>query len=132
ELNQYRVVMEAAPQFWQSPEGLKDVNLLSKDKQLIPLSTVARWETTNAPLSVNHQSQFVAATISFNLAEGISLSQATLAVERTMAEIGMPASIHGSFQGTARQFTASLENQPWLILAALVVIYIVLGILYES
>jgi multidrug efflux pump len=132
ELNQYRVVMEAAPQFWQSPEGLKDVNLLSKDKGLIPLSTIARWETTLAPLAVNHQSQFVAATISFNLAEGVSLSRATDAVQATMARIGMPASIHGSFQGTARQFTASLENQPWLILAALVVIYIVLGILYES
>jgi multidrug efflux pump len=132
ELNQYRVVMEAAPQFWQSPDGLKDVNLLSPTKGLIPLSAVARWETTNAPLSVNHQGQFVAATISFNLAENVSLSQATQAVQRTMAEIGMPASIHGSFQGTARQFTASLENQPWLILAALVVIYIVLGILYES
>jgi len=132
ELNQYRVVMEAAPQFWQSPDGLKDVNLLTKDKGLIPLSMIARWETTLAPLSVNHQSQFVAATISFNLAEGVSLSRATDAVQATMARIGMPASIHGSFQGTARQFTASLENQPWLILAALVVIYIVLGILYES
>jgi multidrug efflux pump len=132
ELNQYRVVMEAAPQFWQSPEGLKDVNLLSPTKGLIPLSQVARWETTNAPLSVAHQSQFVAATISFNLAEGVSLSQATDAVQATMARIGMPASIHGSFQGTARQFTSSLQNQPWLILAALVVIYIVLGILYES
>ena len=132
ELNQYRVVMEAAPQFWQSPDGLKDVNLLTKDKGLIPLSMIARWETTLAPLSVNHQSQFVAATISFNLAEGVSLSRATDAVQATMARIGMPTSIHGSFQGTARQFTASLENQPWLILAALVVIYIVLGILYES
>jgi multidrug efflux pump len=132
ELNQYRVVMEAAPQFWQSPEGLKDVNLLSPTKGLIPLSTVARWETTNAPLSINHQSQFVASTISFNLAEGVSLSQATTEVQAAMARIGMPTSIHGSFQGTARQFTASLESQPWLILAALVVIYIVLGILYES
>ena len=132
ELNQYRVVMEAAPQFWQSPEGLKDVNLLTKDKGLIPLSSIARWETTNAPLSINHQSQFVASTISFNLAEGVSLSRATDAVQAAMARIGMPTSIHGSFQGTARQFTASLQNQPWLILAALVVIYIVLGILYES
>jgi multidrug efflux pump len=93
---------------------------------------VARWETTNAPLSINHQSQFVASTISFNLAEGVSLSQATTEVQAAMARIGMPTSIQGSFQGTARQFTASLESQPWLILAALVVIYIVLGILYES
>ena len=132
ELNQYRVVMEAAPQFWQSPEGLKDVNLINKDKNLVPLSTIARWETTNAALSINHQSQFVASTISFNLAEGVSLSRATDAVQAAMARIGMPSTIQGSFQGTARQFTASLENQPWLILAALVVIYIVLGILYES
>src|SRR5258706_1744496 len=132
ELNQYRVVMEAAPQFWQSPEGLKDVNLLSPTKGLVPLSTISRWETTNAPLSINHQSQFVASTISFNLKEGVSLSLATDAVQAAMARIGMPATIHGSFQGTARQFTASLENQPWLIVAALVVIYIVLGVLYES
>jgi multidrug efflux pump len=132
ELNQYRVVMEAAPQFWQSPEGLKDVNLLTSNKNLIPLSSIARWETTNAALSINHQSQFVASTISFNLVEGVSLSRATDAVQAAMARIGMPATIHGSFQGTARQFTASLENTPWLILAALVVIYIVLGILYES
>jgi multidrug efflux pump len=132
ELNQYRVVMEAAPQFWQSPEGLKDVNLLTKDKGLIPLSNIARWETTNAPLAINHQSQFVASTLSFNLPEGVSLSKATDAVQAAMARIGMPATIHGSFQGTARQFTSSLENQPWLILAALVVIYIVLGVLYES
>ncbi len=132
ELNQYRVVLEAAPQYWQSPESLKEINLITKDKGLVPLSAVARWENTLAPLAVNHQGQFVAATIAFNLAEGVSLSRATEAVQRTMAEIGMPASIHGSFQGTARVFTASLENQPWLILAALVVVYIVLGILYES
>ena len=132
ELNQYRVVLEAAPQFWQGPEGLQDVNLLSKDKGLIPLSSIARWETTNAPLSINHQSQFVASTLSFNLAEGVSLSKATDAVQAAMARIGMPATVHGSFQGTARQFTSSLESTPWLILAALVVIYIVLGVLYES
>jgi multidrug efflux pump len=132
ELNQYRVVLEAAPQFWQSPEGLSDVNLLSPTKGLIPLSSIARWETTNAALSINHQSQFVASTISFNLAEGVSLSKATDAVQAAMARIGMPATVHGSFQGTARQFTSSLESTPWLILAALVVIYIVLGILYES
>ena len=132
ELNQYRVVMEAAPQFWQSPEGLNDVRLLTKDKGLVPLSSIARWETTNAPLSVNHQSQFVASTVSFNLAEGVSLSKATEAVEAAMERIGMPATIHGSFQGTARQFTSSLASTPWLILAALVVIYIVLGMLYED
>jgi len=132
ELNQYRVVMEAAPQYWQTPEGLKDVNLISPTKGLVPLSAISRWETSNAPLSINHQAQFVASTISFNLPQGVSLSQATEVVQAKMAEIGMPTTIHGSFQGTARQFTESLANQPYLILAALVVIYIVLGVLYES
>jgi multidrug efflux pump len=132
ELNQYRVVMEVAPRFWQSPQSLNDIHLVSPTKGLVPLSQVARWTTTNAPLSVSHQSQFVAATVSFNTAPGVSLSEATEAVQRKMVEIGMPASIHGSFQGTARAFQASLESQPWLILAALVAVYIVLGILYES
>jgi multidrug efflux pump len=132
ELNQYRVVLEVAPQYWQSPEGLAGVWLVSPTKGMVALSSISRWETTLAPLAVNHQSQFVASTISFNLPEGVSLSQATAAVQDTMARIGMPASIHGSFQGTARAFTASLQSQPWLILAALVAVYIVLGILYES
>jgi multidrug efflux pump len=132
ELNQYRVIMEAAPRFWQSPDSLKDLWLVSPTDGLVPFSQIARWETTNAPLSVNHQGQFVAATMSFNLASGVSLSQATDAVQRTMAQIGMPATIHGSFQGTARAFQASLASQPWLILAALLAVYIVLGILYES
>jgi multidrug efflux pump len=132
ELNQYRVVMEVAPRFWQSPDSLRDIHLVSPTKGLVPLSQIARWETTNAPLSVNHQSQFVASTTSFNLMPGVSLSQATEAVQAKMVEIGMPASIHGSFQGTARAFQASLGSQPWLILAALLAVYIVLGILYES
>ncbi len=132
ELNQYRVVMEAAPQYWQSPEGLQDVYLLTSQKTLVPLSQISHWETTNTPLAINHQSQFVASTLSFNLPPGVSLSRATEAVQATMARIGMPATIHGSFQGTARQFTESLQSQPYLILAALVVIYIVLGILYEN
>jgi len=132
ELNQYRVVMEVAPEYWQSPEALKSVYLVSPAKGQIPLSAIARWEMTNTPLSVNHHGQFVAATLSFNLAEGVSLSQATAVVRDTMARIGMPAAIGGTFQGTARAFQASLENQPWLILAALVAVYLVLGILYES
>jgi multidrug efflux pump len=132
ELNQYRVVMEVAPEYWQSPEGLKGVWLISPVKGLVPLSSIARWDMTLAPLSVNHQSQFVASTVSFNLAPGMSLSHAQDAVRQTMARIGMPATIHGSFQGTARAFQASLENQPYLILAALIAVYIVLGILYES
>jgi multidrug efflux pump len=132
ELNQYRVVMEVAPQHLQSPESLNSVYILTPLKGQVPLSTIARWEMTNAPLSVNHQGQFVAATLSFNLPVGVSLSQATDAVNDTMARIGMPASISGKFAGTARAFQASLESQPWLILAALVAVYLVLGILYES
>jgi multidrug efflux pump len=132
ELNQYRVVLEAAPRYWQSPEGLNAIWLVSSTKGLVPLSAIAHWQTSTAPLSVNHQSQFVAATLSFNLGQGVSLSQATAAVQDAMARIGMPASIHGSFQGTARAFQESLASQPWLILAALIIVYIVLGILYES
>ena len=132
ELNQYRVVMEVSPQHLQSPEALNQVYIITPLKGQVPLSTIARWEMTNTPLSVNHQGQFVAATLSFNLPVGTSLSEATDAVRTAMARIGVPASIGGTFQGTARQFQASLESQPWLILAALVAVYLVLGILYES
>jgi multidrug efflux pump len=132
ELNQYRVVLEAAPRYWQSPDGLNAIWLVSPAKGLVPLSALAHWETTTAALSVNHQSQFVATTLSFNLPPNVSLSQATDAVQQAMVRIGMPATIHGSFQGTARAFQQSLESQPWLILAALIAVYIVLGILYES
>ena len=132
ELNQYRVVLEAAPRYWQSPDGLNAIWLVSPAKGLVPLSSVAHWETTTTALSVNHQSQFVATTLSFNLPPNVSLSQATDAVQQAMVRIGMPATIHGSFQGTARAFQQSLESQPYLILAALIAVYIVLGILYES
>ena len=132
ELNQYRVVLEAAPRYWQSPDGLNAIWLLSPTKGLVPLSALAHWETTTTALSVNHQSQFVATTLSFNLPPNVSLSQATDAVQQAMVRIGMPATIHGSFQGTARAFQQSLESQPYLILAALIAVYIVLGILYES
>jgi multidrug efflux pump len=132
ELNQYRVVLEAAPRYWQSPDGLNAIWVVSPAKGLVPLSALAHWETTTTALSVNHQSQFVATTLSFNLPQNVSLSQATEAVQQAMVRIGMPATIHGSFQGTARAFQQSLESQPWLILAALIAVYIVLGILYES
>jgi multidrug efflux pump len=124
--------MEVAPRYWQSPEGLDAVWIVSPAKGLVPLSSIAHWEATLAPLSVSHQSQFVATTLSFNLPEGVSLSQATEAVQGAMVDIGMPATLHGSLQGTARAFTASLQSQPWLILAALIAVYIVLGVLYES
>ncbi|MCC7039301.1 MAG: multidrug efflux RND transporter permease subunit [Burkholderiales bacterium] len=132
ERNQYRVVMEAAPEFWQSPETLRDVHVTSASGEQVPLATFATFGPTNTPLGVNHQGQFVASTISFNLAPGVSLSQATRAVEAEMLRIGVPATVRGTFQGTARAFQASLASQPWLILAALLTVYIVLGILYES
>ena len=197
-LNQYHVVMEVAPQFWQSPDALKYIyvranpislssgslatatsggsqiltssgnitgttsgcisitvngcatattatggnsssapttlaNAISTSaEKLVPLSAFTHYEPTNTALAVNHQGQFVASTITFNLPIGVSLGEATAAIYDTMARIGMPGSITGSFQGTARAFQASVENQPILILTALLTVYIVLGILYES
>jgi multidrug efflux pump len=192
-LNQYHVVMEVAPQFWQSPDTLKNLwistaggtvsgsqstnavagtvtsaktaasnsaaalatntalnaaaNSLANAgrggtstgaadstaaEQMVPLAVFTHYATGNAALAINHQGTFVAATISFNLAPGVSLSDATLAIRQATARIGMPASIHGSFQGTARTFQDSLNSEPVLILAALLAVYIVLGVLYES
>jgi multidrug efflux pump len=190
--NQYRVVMGVAPQFWQSPETLKDImvstsggsvggvqstNAVSgtvvakkttssaalppaadtarnaatnaianrgrdsvstgsavstSPATMIPLAAFAHYVPGSTPLAVNHQGVFVATTISFNLARGVSLGEATSAVEAAMREIGVPASVRGSFQGTARAFQQSLANQPYLIIAALLAVYIVLGVLYES
>jgi multidrug efflux pump len=131
-LNQYHVVMEAAPQYWQSPDALASVFVSTAAGAQVPLSAFARYGPTNTPLGINHQSQFVASTISFNLPDGVSLSTATLAVNDRLARLGVPTTVHGSFQGTARAFQATLDSQPWLILAALIAVYIVLGILYES
>ena len=197
-LNQYRVVMEAAPQYWQSPAALNDVYVSvppsakpanttgaartastgsgtssasaaapaatasvpstsaatiaasasssantsaatsnatpasSAVPAQVPLSAFARYAPTNTPLAVNHQGQFAASTISFNLPEGVSLSQATRAIEQAMSRIGVPSSVHGTFAGSARAFQESVESQPLVILAALLTIYIVLGVLYES
>jgi multidrug efflux pump len=131
-LNQYRVVMEAAPQYWQSPETLKDVFVIAPGGIQVPLASFARYEPTNTPLAVNHQGQFAASTISFNLPVGVSLSDATRVIDDVMLRIGVPTSVHGSFQGTAKAFQDSLDSQPLLILAALIAIYLVLGILYES
>jgi multidrug efflux pump len=130
--NQYRVVMEVDPRYAQGPEALKDVYVLSAAGARVPLAAVAHYEFTNTPLSVNHQGQFAAATISFNLPEGVSLSQAGTAIAETTAQIGVPASVYGSFQGTARSFESTLSRQPVLILAAILAMYIVLGVLYES
>ena len=131
-LNQYRVVMEAAPQFWQSPETLNNVYVSTPGGAQVPLSAFSRYGPTNTPLGVNHQGQFAASTISFNLPAGVSLSDATRAVKDAMDRVGVPTSVHGSFQGTARAFQATLDSQPLLILAALLAVYIVLGMLYES
>ena len=132
EKNQYRVVMEVDPRFAQGPEALKDVYVITPGGAQVPLAAVAHYEYTNTPLSVNHQGQFAASTISFNLPGGVSLSQAAAAIDETMARIGVPVSIQGSFQGTARSFQTTLARQPWLILAAILAMYIVLGVLYES
>jgi len=132
EKNQYRVVMEVDPRYAQGPEALKDVYVITPGGAQVPLAAVSHYEYTNTPLSVNHQGQFAASTISFNLPEGVSLSQAAAAIDETMARIGVPVSIQGSFQGTARSFQTTLARQPWLILAAILAMYIVLGVLYES
>jgi len=196
--NQYHVIMEVAPEFWQNPDtlnqiyvstsggavgGTKSTNALAgtvlakvpaanstsaaattaqiasdtarnlannalantghgatstgapvstSSETMVPLSAFAHFGPGNTPLAVNHQNLFVASTISFNLAPGVSLSQATAAIDDQMRQLGVPASIHGSFQGTARVFQQSLENEPYLIAAALLAVYIVLGVLYES
>ena len=137
-LNQYYVVMEASPPNWQSPESLKDIYVTMPVSSQYPhgvqapLLSFADYELTNTPLAVNHQGQSAASTISFNLPLGVSLSQATAAIQKTMDRLGVPGSIRGSFQGTARTFQQSSQSMPWLIFAALIAIYIVLGILYES
>ena len=131
-LNQYRVVMELAPEFLQGPESLRNLLFISSTGERIPLASFARLELTNTPLSVNHQSGTPASTISFNLPLGVSLSEATAAINNAVAELGVPVSVRGSFAGTANAFNKSLSTQPLLILAALVTIYLVLGILYES
>ncbi len=131
-LNQYHVVMEVAPRFWQSSAALNDLYVRSPAGMQVPLSTVAHYEPSSTLLSVNHQGQFPGITLSFNIAPGASLSEVVQAIETSMRDIGLPGSIRGSFQGTAKAFQASLKNQPLLILAALITVYIVLGILYES
>jgi multidrug efflux pump len=131
-LNQYHVVMEVAPQFWQSPEALKNVYVKASAGKEVPLNAITHFETTTAPLSVNHQGQFPSVTVSFNLAPGVALSDAAKAILDTEQRIGMPGTIHGMFSGTLQAFQASLSTQPLLIITALAAVYIVLGILYES
>ena len=131
-LNQYRVVLEAQPRYLENPAVLGSLNLVNGRGEVVPLSAVTRLEMTTAPLAVSHDRLFAASTISFSLPDGVPLSEATAAIQDTMARIGMPATIHGGFAGTLGVFQKSLANQPILILTALLTIYLVLGILYES
>jgi len=131
-LNQYHVVMEVAPEFQQTTEALQNIYLRSSSGAPIPLAAFTHFTPSNIPLGVNHQSQFPSVTISFNLAPGVSLGQATLAIDKAQRSIGFPSSIGASFQGTAAAFKDSLSSEPFLILTALVTVYIVLGMLYES
>jgi multidrug efflux pump len=131
-LNQYHVVMEAAPEYWQSPEVLREVYVTGPAGQRVPLSDFSQFAPTNTPLAVNHQGLSAASTISFNLGAGVSLSQATQAVETAFSKLGAPSTLRGTFQGTAKAFQDALAGQPLLILSALVAVYLVLGILYES
>ncbi|MBL8473491.1 MAG: multidrug efflux RND transporter permease subunit [Rhodocyclaceae bacterium] len=131
-LNQYHVVMEAAPVWWQHPESLQHIQFQTSSGAKVPLSAIARYRYTNTALAVNHQGLAASSTVSFNLAEGVSLSQASQAIQNGLQQLGPPVTLRGAFQGSAKAFKDSLSNQPWLILAALVTIYIVLGVLYES
>jgi multidrug efflux pump len=132
QLNQYRVVMEVAPAFQQNPDALKSIYVESNTGTQVPLDVFTRFGSGTSPLSVNHQGQFPSVTLSFNLAPDVSLSQAVEAVQGAERAVGLPAGIRSSFQGTALAFQDSLASQPVLILAALVAVYIVLGVLYES
>ena len=132
QANQYRVVLEASPQYQSDPAALSRLFIPSSSGAQVPLSAVATIERRTAPLSISHQEQFPSVTISFNLAPGSALSDAVSAISAASREIGMPSSVTGSYSGDADEFTKSLQGQPWLILAAVIAIYIVLGVLYES
>jgi len=132
ELNQYHVVMEVEPRYWQRPDTLHDIYVRSSTGVQVPLSAFTHFEPTNDTLQVNHQGQFPAVTLSFNLAPGVALGDAVRAIQSALGEVKLPTSIQGKFAGTAQAFQASLANQPWLLLAAFVTVYIVLGVLYES
>ena len=150
QLNQYHVVLEVAPSFRQNPDALKDIYIrpsgaaplagaptgngatTTTSGEPIPLSTFTHVQSTNAALAVNHQGQFPVVTLSFNLAPGSSLGEATRSIQNAEKEIQLPASIHAAFQGTAAAFQNSLSSEPFLILAAVITVYIVLGVLYES
>ena len=131
-LNQYHVVLEVAPEFQQNPEALNAIYVKSSTGAQVPLSAITHFAPSTTPLAVNHQGFFPSVTLSFNLAAGIALSDAVTSIQGAERDVGLPASVRASFQGTAQAFQDSLSNQPILILAALVTVYIVLGVLYES
>jgi multidrug efflux pump len=131
-INQYHVVLEVLPEFQQNPSSLNSIYVRTATGTPVPVSTFTHLRTELSALTVNHQGQFPSITLSFALAPGVALGDAVDAVNRAEEEIGMPAQVSGSFQGTAKAFQASLKSEPLLILAALIAVYIVLGILYES
>ena len=131
-MNQYYVVLEVAPQFLRTPDGLNYTYLTSSSGGSIPLATFSTTKSTTIPLSINHTGLFPSVTTSFNLAPNVSLSQATAAIEAMTKHLGVPTSIRGFFAGTALAYQQSLGTEPWLILTAILAVYIVLGILYES
>ncbi len=132
QLNQYRVVLEAEPHYQLTPDALKSLYVKSTTGQSVPISTFAKLKTTTAPLAIVHEGQFPAVTLSFNLQPGSSLGEAITALRKAQQEIGLPDTIATSFSGSAAEFNSSLKSEPFLILAAIIVIYIVLGVLYES
>jgi multidrug efflux pump len=132
QLNQYHLILETLPELQTDPAKLNNIYVNSSSGVAVPLSAFTHFESGTAPLVINRQGQFPSVTISFNLAPGTALGQATAAVEQTQKELGMPLSVQASFQGTAASFQSSLKNEVWLILAAIVTVYIVLGVLYES
>ncbi|MGO8809056.1 MAG: multidrug efflux RND transporter permease subunit [Candidatus Sulfotelmatobacter sp.] len=132
QLNQYYVVLEVAPQYWQTPEGLKDIYLHSSSGGNIPLLTVAKGQANTTPLAVNHTGLFPSVTVSFNLAANMSLSDATLSITQMQKRLGAPSTLQGFFAGTLLAYQQSLGTEPWLIATALLAVYIILGILYES
>ncbi|MEX6231581.1 multidrug efflux RND transporter permease subunit MdtC [Providencia hangzhouensis] len=131
-MNQYKVVMEVAPEYTQDVSSLDKMFVINKDGDAIPLSYFARWQPANAPLSVNHQGLSASSTIAFNVADGYTLNDAIVEIEKTMTALGVPSTVRGSFAGTAQIFQETLQSQLFLILAAIVTVYLVLGILYES
>jgi multidrug efflux pump len=131
-INQYHVVMEAAPQYWQNPKTLDSVYVQSPNGGEVPLSAFSQWGSTTAPLAVNHQGLFPSITISFNLKPGVALGTAVNEINAAATRIGLPPTVHTTFAGTAQAYQQSLGNEPLLIATALATVFIVLGILYES